>query len=375
MVIGATRGLVLQVLLALNSFTETNCVVICAKGTRFLRFSRLISAYREIEFSGQDDDRFVDHVNRFAENMPDLVLIPTDCDGARMTSRLRSRLKATIFPCPDVSMLDRLDNKWHFYQFCRQHGLMTPQTRFIGEKDKLDFAATALELGSPFVVKPVDQAGSKGVQAIASEEDYHRKILHNDSYQHHPLIAQRYIRGTDVGLNLLSVKGKVAAIAIQQRQPPQHEAAEIRFTSNDYLVSAAHILAGAIAYEGVMNVDARIEDGTGTVFLFECNPRFWRSLLASVWCGLNFVGEALEPRAQPEHPRMLTSGSADTFWHPVFRPPLWRYALFDRSHRGRMVRAMMYDICFLGSSIAFKANASAGRPPPAISPAPRNAAI
>src|SRR2546427_8654578 len=103
-VVGATRGLVLHVLLALHTFTDAHCVVVCAKRTRFLRFSKLVSEYLEVDFLGQDDENFIDSINRFSEDMPDLVLIPADCDGARMTSRVRNQIKAAIIPAPDSSM-------------------------------------------------------------------------------------------------------------------------------------------------------------------------------------------------------------------------------------------------------------------------------
>ena len=120
-VVGATRGLVLHVLLAIHTFADANCIVVCARGTRFLRYSSLASEYLEVDFFGDDDESFVDSINRFSEVMPDLVLIPADCDGARMTSRVRNRLKAAIIPAPDSSMLDCLDNKWLFYKRSEEH--------------------------------------------------------------------------------------------------------------------------------------------------------------------------------------------------------------------------------------------------------------
>lgn len=365
-VVGKSRALVLQVLMAIHTFTDNaNCVVVSNKRSGVLRFSKLCSAYLESNLNGEDDDRFVDGVNRFSEAMPDLVLIPADCDGAKITGRVRTRLKATIIPAAEPSMLDCFDSKWRFYQFCMEHGLNVPTTCFIGSKHDLVFASTALELGIPFVVKPVNESGSEGVHVVFSEEDYDREIRNNEAYQFAPLIAQRYIQGTEVGLNLLSIQGKVAAIAIQQRDHPQHGGARIRFISNKYLESVAHTLPKESGYHGVMNIDARIEDGTGKVFLIECNPRFWRSLLASVWCGLNFVGESIEPSLRPDKIRMLTSGCADTFYHPLFRPSLWRYAIFDQGHQGRMVRLMMVDVCMLGVTVKAILTKSATRIPPA----------
>lgn len=348
-VVGANKSILVQVLLAVHTFTDAKCTVVCPKGTRFLRLSNLCSACVEADFDGEDDDRFIDAVNRIAETAPDLMLIPSDCDGARMTDRVRRRLRATTIPAPDAAMLDRFDNKWRFYQFCKEHGLNVPPTRLVGSKHELQFASVAGELGLPFVLKPVNQEASRGVQIISCERDY-QTILKNDNYQYAPLIAQRYIAGTDVGLNLLAIQGRVAAIAIQQRNYPQHEAAKIKFFSNKYLESVAHTLAGKSGYHGVMNIDARIEEGTGKIFLFESNPRFWRSLSASVWCGLNFVAESIEASRRPNKVRMLTAESADTYYHPLFRPSLWLHAVFGRNcHRGRMVRLMMSDMCTLAA--------------------------
>ena len=58
----------LQVLLAIHTFTDANCVAVCARGTRFMRLSRLCSRYLELNSSGEDDDRFVESVNRFADS-------------------------------------------------------------------------------------------------------------------------------------------------------------------------------------------------------------------------------------------------------------------------------------------------------------------
>jgi len=365
-VVGSSRGLVLQVLMAIHTFTNNaNCVAVSTKGSGFLRFSKLCSAYLESNLNEEDDDRFVECVNRFSEAMPDLMLIPADCDGAKITSRVWNRLKTTISPAAEPSMLACFDNKWCFYLFCVEHGLNVPPTCFIGSKHDLMFASIALELGIPFVVKPVNEAGSKGVHVIFSENDYDRDIRNNDAYQFAPLIAQRYIHGTEVGLNLLSIQGQVAAIAIQQRDYPQHDGARIRFISNRYLEGVARTLPRESGYHGVMNIDARIEDDTGKVFLIECNPRFWRSLLASVWCGLNFVGESIEPSLQPENIHMLISGYADTYYHPLFRPSLWRYAIFDQGHQGRMVRLMMVDMCILGATVKSILTRSGTRIPPA----------
>ncbi len=349
-VIGAGKFVLVQVLLAVHAFTDAKCLVICATGTRFLRRSILSSEYMEIDFKDADDDALLDRINRFSGMEPDALLIPSDCAGARLINRIRPRLTVTVIPTPSTPMLDCFDDKWHFYQFCIKHGLNVPLTHHIGNKHELDYAATAVALGLPFVVKPVNEDASRGAYVISNETEFRRHILDNDSYQYAPLIAQRYIEGTDVGLNLLSVQGQLRSFAIQQRLEPEHDGSGIRFFANYYLEKVAGIVVSESAYEGVMNIDARIEKNTGKVYLFESNPRFWRSLSASVWCGFNFVAQSAEQPCEAGI-RRLTSGFADTYYHPLFRPSLWPYAILSNGHRGKMVRFMMLETCTLFMSI------------------------
>jgi hypothetical protein len=110
-------------------------------------------------------------------------------------------------------------------------------------------------------------------------------------------------------------------------------------------------LARAASYHGVMNIDARMEERTGKIYLIESNPRFWASLAASVCCGLNFVAESIEAiEAAPyphdrlsQRPRRLTKGRFQEA-HPVLRPAAWIGLANDTSPRGRMFRARMRDM-------------------------------
>jgi glutathione synthase/RimK-type ligase-like ATP-grasp enzyme len=252
----------------------------CPKGTRYLRLSILCSTYLETGFADEDDAAFIEQANRFAQDMPDLVIVPADCPAARMVDRVRPHLKARVIPAPNNAMLDCLEEKWSFYLFCKKNGLNVPPTRLIGNKQELDFASTAQALGIPFIVKPINEKSSRGVTVIASEEEYRRKILCNDNYRFSPLIAQRYISGRDVCLDLFAVKGKVTAIAIQRRINPLHQGSRIEFFDHPYLRDVAHAIARACSYEGVMNIDARIEDSTGNVYLLESNPPFLGQFVA-----------------------------------------------------------------------------------------------
>lgn len=348
-VIGASRAMVLQVLLGVHAFAHAHCLVICTAGTRFLRHSHLTSDYHETRFDGTDDDVLAERINRFADATRGATLIPADCSAIRLADRLRERLRVFVIPSPTAAQIDVFDDKWQFHQFCAQHSLRTPLSLFAADKHALDYANAEITLGLPFIVKPVSEDSSRGAYIISSQQQYQREILDNPAYRYAPLIVQRYIRGTDVGLNLLAVNGKVKALSIQQRINPARDGSRILFFDNTYLEHVAHVVAEESGYQGVMNIDARIEDGTGQVYLFESNPRFWRSHSASAWCGLNFV-ELSTQETCDKSIRKLTSGTADTYYHPMFRPALAVHALVGRGHRRRFARAMLLDTCTLAVS-------------------------
>jgi len=337
LVVGKSRRVVAAVLQAVRSHGDDKCIVIGGEDTGPLRWSSLCERYAMIAFDGRDDARFVDIVEELAKQMPQLTMIPCDCDGIRLVNRVRERVSMPISPIPDTPQLDRFDDKWQFHRFCKQHALPVPSTLRIGSKHDADFKALATTFGLPFVLKPVNQAGSLGVKIVTNEAHFNSGILHNEQYQFAPLIAQRFVDGEDIDLSLLSVNGRLRAFAIQQVV-----GAEIHFVRNHQLEQIAHELCRVSGFHGVMHVDARIDKTTGAIYLIESNPRFWASLTASAWCGLNFVAESLHEHRSIPNVARLTAGIAH-LRHPLLRPTCWRELLTATSERGRLLRAMTFD--------------------------------
>jgi predicted ATP-grasp superfamily ATP-dependent carboligase len=351
LVVGSSKPLLAQVMLAARTFADCRIIAVCSYGTRYLRHSILCADYEEIDFSGEEDSAFAAMANRYAGRFEDLIVIPADCAASKMINRVRPSLNMRVVACPADSALNRLEDKWDFQRLCLDLGLRTPETIFVGDKHALHFPTTAARLGVPFVVKPTREDSSRGAYIVGDEDEYNNAIRDNITYRYAPLIAQRYVAGTDVGLNFHASHGRVTAISIQRRADYLHDGSPIHFFDDGHLQEVAHRIALATGYSGVMNVDARIESQTGEVFLFESNPRFWRSLSASTWCGLNFVEECLRTIAVDEPPRLLVAGSADTYYHPIYRPSLWRDAARGSGLRGRHARLMLLDVSnFLASS-------------------------
>lgn len=348
-VVGTCQRLLRQVLLALRSMPKANCMVIGGENTHNLKWSSLCSENIILNFDRldqrNDDKLFVNKVNSFARQFPNAVLIPADCEGTRMINRTKESLRIRTIPHADMATLDTLDNKWQFFQFCSAHDIRVPATVYVGDKSRLDFSALASQLGLPFVVKPVNQAGSTGVHIVPDEAFFNEAIRDNEAYRFDTLIAQKYIPGFDLCFNFFAVGGEISAFTVQKR-----EGSQVRFLSHPSLEALGRRLAKASAYNGVMCIDARVDAHSGEVYLIESNPRFWASLGASVWCGVNFVLESIHAERRPHAPRTITTGIFHER-HPVLRPSAWKRALFDLGEQGRIIRANLRDLPMVTSAI------------------------
>lgn len=345
LLLGKSNRIAIEVMQAVRSAHQVKCLVAGDEASLPLRWSAHCERHLLTDLRGSDDDRFVDWINRLAGQTPDITLIPFDCDGIRMANRVRSRISSPIVPTPDLATLDLLEDKWRFHEFCTKHSLSVPQTVLIGSKSELDIDGVVAKLGLPFVLKPTNESGSLGVQIIESRHQWEEQILNNPAYEYHPLIAQQYIDGADIDLSVLSIQGRLAAYAIQQTAGCQ-----ITFLKNSCLENVAEKICRDSACHGVMHIDARIEKQTGKVYLIESNPRFWASLTASAWCGLNFVAESAKHKPAAEGADEAYQLSAGTGYnrHPLLMPSLWLCLVSDKGERGRLLRAKVFDLYTLG---------------------------
>ena len=340
--LGRSTRVGIEVLQAIRSFSQGDCLVAGDEASRPLRWSTHCSRHVMIGLGGSGDDEFVTMINGLAARNSQTVLIPFDCDGIRMANRVQGRLQVKTVPVPDVATLDLLEDKWSFHAFCSQHALPVPLTRFVGTKEAVDFDAVAAEFGLPFVLKPTNWSGSLGVQIVTSRSQFEQDILGDARYVFDTLVVQQFIEGEDACLSVLANRGRLLALAIQRLVLNR-----IEFMPNAGLEVIASQICRDSVYHGVMNLDVRIEKDTGKLFLIEANPRFYASLTAAVSCGLNFVAESLDPADEVSEPKRLVAGHFDKP-HPLLTPSLWPRLLLEPGARGRLLRAKAFDLFTFG---------------------------
>jgi predicted ATP-grasp superfamily ATP-dependent carboligase len=332
--IGQRRRLLLPVLQAALACGFTQRVVLGTQETRRLRWSTACS--RHVLVDADDAGAVLRCLQVLAREFPDAVVAPGDCEATCLLDRLRGQLPLRTIPVASAATIDVLDDKAAFHRFCTSHGLPVPPSVVVPAREALHFDHLAGAVGVPFVVKPTRGSGSVGVVVVRSAPELEKRVLDDPGYPPGPLIVQRFVPGTDIDVDLVAVRGRVQALAVHRVD--RHT---MSFGRHPALEAAAETLCRLSGYSGPMNIDARVDAGTGDVFLIESNPRFWASLTAPLACGMNFVQETLAEDEGTE-PHVLGSGQADTR-HPALRPRTWWPLLCDRSDRGRLLRAAALD--------------------------------
>jgi predicted ATP-grasp superfamily ATP-dependent carboligase len=225
--------------------------------------------------------------------------------GGTETPALSRLQPSRCFPVPDAPTFRRMNDKWAFYEVCRDIGIPVPKTIYVGPKLALDLDRIETEIGFPAVIKPTNQGDGNGVAIVASRDEARSVVIENPSYQFQPLIVQEFIPGIDIDCSLLTNGGETICGAVQMRKGNR-----IVFTRCPQLVADCSRLLEATRYSGLAHLDARLDNRDGIAKCVECNPRVWASLPAAARCGLNFMTAGLEIAAgEPiSQPRVIEEG-------------------------------------------------------------------
>lgn len=208
------------------------------------------------------------------------VIVPADYECSLLLARAGAlRCQAQACALPDLQTLCALHDKWRFACLLERLGLPHPRT----ELATTPHALVRTQLPFPIVTKPTDRWAGIGFQIHRSQRALAYTLAENRLRWSFPLLAQRYVHGTDVGFGFLARHGKlVAGTAFV------HSLRGRRHFSSRRLRRCVEVLLEETGYHGVGEVDARRDARSGEYRLLELNPRFWASLLFAANGGLNF---------------------------------------------------------------------------------------
>ncbi len=127
--------------------------------------------------------------------------------------------RAVGLRCLSVEDTGLYKNKFKMREFCRNHGIESPQYALCASLN--DAIKAYHSIGKKCIIKPLDNSASRGVFSINSEEEL---LLHFDeclsasSAANHLVLLEEYIEGTEFTVDSLKMKEGNRCLAISSKK-------------------------------------------------------------------------------------------------------------------------------------------------------------
>jgi predicted ATP-grasp superfamily ATP-dependent carboligase len=243
-----------------------------------VRFSRYCDGYEMLPPA--TDPKAVDvALTRLTRGAAFDVVVPTDDPSVRFASTWTPPPRVALFPVPTRELFEGAVDKWRFVERCKGLGIAVPETRRCDSPDAL----RALAKETPFFVKPVVGSYSEGAARLASREDIDA-YLRRERWR--PLLVQEFVPGEDVDVSALCDQGKLLAWTTQRNAGSPESR---RLQPEDAALREVRRLLESLKWNGLAHVDLRHDARDGSFKVLELNPRFWLSVMFSLWAGVNFA--------------------------------------------------------------------------------------
>lgn len=314
-----------------------NIHIICNDEKSLIKYSRYKKTFQYVPWSVSADgqDEIANQIKDYCDKEKVEIIVTGGSESAVFLNRYQDIFSnQKLFPTSDEQTIENTDNKWLFAKTLMAEGISTPFTMLIdGEGSVADEKKTELEekIGFPLIVKPVHGDGGLGVRLIHDFEELKDHVLGKHAYNDLPLIVQEYIDGYDIDYSFVSIDGEVLTSAVQRWVDPD----ALDFCKNDEVEKLATQIIGIFSYSGPGHFDMIIDNKNAKAYVLEINPRFWRSVPAAMWAGLNMVQSAVDATLGKEFKR---DGAAGTYILPgtkikkLIKKP-WTYFSLSKEDR------------------------------------------
>lgn len=254
------------------------------------------------------------------------IIVPSGFDSVRFLSLYKKELSAmtNVLAVPEIATIDQLGNKHTFALFCQDAGVPHPRTCLLENINQLSDGM--VNLNFPIVTKPLNLAGSKGVNKFNDKNGLKMYLLSEQSDKSNalPLLLQEFMPGSDVGFNVFASNGRINAWAIQHflEIPLKNKAPFkwLQFSGNKAVFDAGEAIMRKSNYTGPANIDMRIDLRDGSIKVLEVNPRFWATTMSSLCDGVNFIDVAIKSTFNPDY--KVTPRCSNHLWGNFWKIPV-----------------------------------------------------
>ena len=216
------------------------------------------------------------------------VILADAIAAAGRLNELQPLLRTPSYAPEPPHRLAHIHDKWLFYQTLKDS---FPMPRTVLFNDPSDLNERSVEwVGRPFILKPLNGESGHGIRRFDTCRDALAYQGTPGKYRTLPLLIQQYIPGSDFGYSVISDKGKVIIDDIQYRDENDVR----RFCTNDAIRSLCREIIAKLNYSGPAFIDLRQDQDTGQFYPLECNCRFWSTMTANAWVGINYADIAAQ---------------------------------------------------------------------------------
>lgn len=270
-----------------------------------------------------DPDGFVaDLVSACEDRAGEQIIIMPVFEEMALLARERRRFPANVtIAAAEASSIDRVTPKAALADTVKAAGIPAPHTEIIGTgKDGLNEPEG---LSWPFLVKPSQGAGGRGIRKVETPEDL--ADYASSLRDHDVILAQSLAPGSDYCVAALARAGELvicSAYTNLEQFPKEHGAGAVRETVDAApFEDAVRLIARETSWDGVFEADFMWtgEDGD-TPLLIEVNARFWAGVRHSKLSGVDYPRLLLE---QTLHGEIQSSPGCPDIGHRSKVPLVW----------------------------------------------------
>jgi carbamoyl-phosphate synthase large subunit len=211
----------------------------------------------------------------------------------------------------DAEAIRIANNKLTCYSFLREKGIAVPE--FFPAATTEEFIHAAASLGHPhrpFVFKPAQGNGSRGVRVVSDSLDEADLLFLEKPYQlfisyphalrlltakHFPqLVVSEYLPGDEYSVDCLASHGK-ASLVVPRLRTKMINGISVRgeFVRDQEIIDYCRAIIDAIGLHGNVGIQVK-KDQSGKPLLLEINPRVQGTIVAALGAGVNLPLEAVK---------------------------------------------------------------------------------
>jgi predicted ATP-grasp superfamily ATP-dependent carboligase len=243
----------------------------------------------------KNTDDFVNDIEHIVKNNNIDILLPVSASATIPLSFHKKRLEQNVtIPISDYEIISKAHNKETMLKIAEKCNVPIPQT--FSPKNIEEVQDLADSVTYPAVIKPRKSSASRGIQYVHSKKELLAKYpIYGEVDKtfdfSHPLI-QEYIPGEIHDVCILANNGKTRAGLTQKRiwtYPVNGGGGVVNQTTDEPdLMKMAERLTKSLNWNGVTQVEFKIDSRNDSPKLMEANAKFWGTLELSIAAGICF---------------------------------------------------------------------------------------